>query len=338
MKSPVSFRTPVRFLVVLTALGIWCVKAADSSNSPQPPAPPSEAEKAGSDASDKPFMADIRTKMMEDLLKMREFFDTTVPGTLKKYNLVLGFSPRASDVRKGEFVRLPATVRYGLSNRWEISGGVTPFCPNPIDNGKDHRWGMGMAGLGLRYNWGHWGQLFDQVTIGVEGRTPLGKPPVDLIDYQAHVRPYINTSRPLPIPHTTLYTNVSYDRSLDAPWRQHEPLPEGVLTTHVFTVTPSILYMPGEFGAFLEYNWRWYRVNQMGTHFGHEFKIGPIWDVPLWRTQSWGLPGKWQVELGARLTLEEGHDPAEGVSVRVRWRTSLHEVFSKKSYERRPPQ
>jgi hypothetical protein len=284
----------------------------------------------------KPTKADTRYWMMEDLLKMTEFIDTTIPGTLKKYKLVFSFSPRASDARTGEFIRLPVQLRYGLGDRWEIYGGLTPFCPNPINSGKEHRWGLGEGRLGVRYDWGHWGKLFDHVTIGIEGRTPLGKPPYDLIDYYTHVTPSINTSRPLPFKFTTLYTNFSYDRSMNTPDRAPAPLPPIIDRRHVFTVTPSVLYKPGEFGAIVEYNWRHIEDQVIGTHLGHEIKAGPIWDVPLWRTQYWGLPGKWQVELAGRVSFEQGSKASNGISLRVRWRTTLREVFTKKSYERKP--
>jgi len=274
--------------------------------------------------------------MMEDLLKMREFLDTTIPGTLKKYKLVFSLSPRFADARKGEFIRLPVLLRYGLGDRWEIYGGLTPFCPNPINSGIEHRWGTGEGKLGVRYDWGHWGKIFDHVTVGVEGRTPLGKPPFDLIDYYTHVIPFINTSRPLPFEFTTLYTNISYDRSFDTPDRATAPQPPDIVRRHVFTITPSILYKPGEFGGFVEYSWRHIEDQVVGTHLGHEIKAGPVWDIPLWRTQSWGLPGKWQVEFSERISFEEGQKTGHGETLRVRWRSTFREVFSKKSYERKP--
>jgi hypothetical protein len=48
------------------------------------------------------------------------------------------------------------------------------------------------------------------------------------------------------------------------------------------------------------------------------------------------LPGKWQVEFAERITFEEGRKTSHGEALRVRWRTTLREVFTKKSYERIP--
>jgi hypothetical protein len=310
--------------------------AAHPTASPPPPSPRAEeAADLKSEPDDKPVLAELRDRVKEEVLRMTEFFDNELPGTLKKYNLVFSFSPRVGDLNRREFMRLPFRIRYGLREKWEIYAGMTPFMPNPFDEGLDHRWGPGEGRLGVRHDVGRLGTIYDHVTVGLEGRTPLGKPPVQIIDNYTHVTPFINTSRALPFPHTTLFTNYSYDRALDTPSRG--PSPEGMHRRHTFAVTPGVLYKPGEFGFSFEYGFRYYEDDGLGCHLAHEFRAGPIWDVPLWRTQSWGLPGKWQIEFAYRMTYEEGLDKTDGTSVRVRWRTSVREIFSKKSYQRRPP-
>jgi hypothetical protein len=275
-----------------------------------------------------------QNRVMEDILKVQQFFGTTIPGTMKKHKLVFSFSPRAADVTKKEYIRMPLLLRYGLKDRWEINAGLAPFCPNPFNNGAEHRWGLGEAKVGIRYDWGHWGKVFDKVTVALDGRTPLGKPPLALSDYYAHVTPSIATARPLPWKYTTLYTSFVYDYTTDAPFR--DPAPPEIMPRNTFLIIPSILYKPGEFGASIEYSFRHFEEHWGNNHLGHEIKAGPIWDMPLWRSQSWGLPGKWQFEIYGRATFEEGQKTDTGVSVRVRWRTKVREVFSKKSYERKP--
>lgn len=330
--------THIRQVFLLTGLCAWLLLAGTHAATPEPSDKPGADEPAATNdtKTDKAFMGDIRTRMLEDLLRMREFFDTTIPGTMKKYKLVFSMAPRSSDVTRGEFIRVSTLLRYGLKERWEIYGGVTPYVPNPFNTGKDHNWGMGEGRLGVRYNWGHWGKVFDKVTVGLEGRTPLGSPPTKLIDRYSHLVPSINVSRPLPFPDTTLFVNATYDRAVDAPWRSDGPAFPEAIQRHIFVLTHSALYKPGEFGGFISYSFRHFRDRGLNTHLGHEIKIGGVWDVPLWRTQSWGFPGKWQFELAPRVTFEEGQKTDTGISVRVRWRTSIREVFSKKSYQRKP--
>ena len=314
---------------LFSALLVLAVSArADSLPDQPPPGPVSEKK------NNEPSATDKGSKPTDDELKIREYFNTSTPGTTKKSKLLFSASPRSTDIRKGEFIRVSTQLRYGLAERWEIFGGMTPFFPSPFNYGEEHRWGLGEAKLGVRYDWGHWCNIFDSVTLGVEGRTPLGKPPPALIDDFSHVAAFINTSRPLPFEHTNWYNTTTYDRAVHAPFR--EAAPYWATRTHVLIITNSIRYMPGELGAAASHSYRIFFSHGVGTHFGNEFRAGPIWDIPRWRTQSWGLPGKWQLELAARASFEEGVKTNKGLSARVRWHGNLREVFSKKSYQRTP--
>jgi hypothetical protein len=304
------------------------------STSDQPLTETSNASSQPATKPDEPTSTDSHAKTTDDDLRIREFFNASTPGTTKKSKLLFSATPRSTDIREGEFIRVSTQLRYGLADRWEIFGGMTPFFPSPINDGAEHRWGLGEAKLGVRYDWGHWGTFFDHVTVGLESRTPLGEPPPALIDYFSHVAAFINTSRPLSFKHTYWYTTMTYDRAVHAPFR--EAAPYWATRTHVLIVTNSIRYMPGEFGAAASHSYRIFFSDGVGTHFGNEFRAGPIWDIPLWRTQSWGLPGKWQFEVAARVSFEEGVKTNKGISARIRWHGNIHEVFSKKSYQRKP--
>jgi hypothetical protein len=266
----------------------------------------------------------IRNRMREDLLRMNDFFDTMVPGTLTEYNIILKFSPKFSDLRDNEFVRYPLELRYGLTPRWELYGGFTPYHPNPFNDGRDHRWGLGEARLGARYNLGKF-LFYEESTVGFEQRTPLGRPPIEIIGRYTHLNPFITAARKLPwVPDTTFFTNLGYDREIETPGREYPP---GIVSRmHIATVAPSLLYKPGEFGYFLEYRFRHITLDR-GSHQAHDNKIGVVWDVPLDRTQKLKLPGKWQIEVAYKFNQEEFQDTDKGFTARVSWRTSLREVL-----------
>ena len=267
----------------------------------------------------------VLTSMREELLRMNEFFDTTLPGTLKKYNVVLEYTPKFVDLRDHEYVRYPIEIRYGVHEHWELFGGLTPFSPNPFNPGRDYRWGPGFARLGVRHDIGKFFGLYDQVTVGLETRAPLGQPPLFLIDRYSHIRPFILAARKLPWPSTTFLTNYSYDRAVDTPGRGTPPaeLPR----VHIAEVAPSVLYKPGEFGGFAEYTYRFFQGEE-AHHLGFEYKVGAVWDVPLVRSQAWRLPGKWQAELAYKISDEQGVGESRGIALSVRWRTSLHEMLN----------
>jgi hypothetical protein len=264
-------------------------------------------------------------KMREDVLKMREFFDTTLPGTLLKYNLVVGFSPKFSDFRDRQFARYPFDVHYGLAEGWELFGGWTPYSPNPIKSGLDHRWGTGFTNIGIRHDVGRFFQFYDKVTVAFEISTPLGQPPGDIIDRYSHLRPSIAASRALPVPHLTFFTNYSYDQTVDTPGRVIPP--PGTIRRDVIDVAPGLLYKPGEFGEFANYDFQHINDNR-GIHYAHNYKIGVIWDPPLTRTKGWHLPGKWQVELAYKVNREQGVSNSNDFAATVRWRTTLKEMYS----------
>lgn len=273
-----------------------------------------------------PLLADVGGSVFDRMRDdMTEFFDTILPGTLRKYNTVLDFSPKFSDFRNREFIRYPLELRYGASDHLELFAGLTPFSPSPFNDGYDHRWGLGEITLGFRRDLQNGLGFYDQATWGVETRTPLGKPPLDLNEGFIHVRPFLTASRNLTWPHTKFFTSLSYDRSIDTP-RRDPPPPSKFLRQHIAEIDPGLLYKPGIYGGFVEYEFR-HLEEPDGYRLSHGGKLGMIWDVPLAKSRSWKLPGKWQIELAYKLVKEEGRGIDQGIVTRVRLRTTLREVL-----------
>jgi hypothetical protein len=265
-------------------------------------------------------------RVRERMLRMTEFLDTMLPGVLEENNVTLHFRPKFGDLRDREYLRFPVELRYGLTDRWELRGGLVPFTPNPINRGREHRWGPGEIKLGALRDLDCPVGFFDDTTLGLETRVPLGRPPVELNDHYTHLKPSVSAARRLRAwPDTTFYANLAYDRSVDLTHRA-PTAPGAVERRNILEAAPGLLYKPGELGWFAEYRLR--RIhNDAGNHLAHEFQAGTIWDVPLARTEKWRLPGKWQVEFAYRMDLEEGRERDHGVSARVNWRTTLREVL-----------
>jgi hypothetical protein len=281
------------------------------------------ATPGGSADASEPLSAAGRVR--EQMLRMTDFLDTKLPGVLEEKNITLHFRPKFGDLRDEEYMRFPFEVRYGLTNRTELQAGLVPFIPSPFNSGRDHRWGPGEAKLGARYDLRHAFKFFRETTVGLETRIPLGKPPTEINDHYTHVKPFVSLARELSRWRaTTVYTNVSYDRSVKLTRR--DPPPPEVMRRHVLTVAPGVLYKPGELGYFTEYRFR--HINEPGeTRLGHEVLVGTVWDIPLARTERWRLPGKWQLEIALRGDHEEGRGSGQGVFARVNWRTTLREML-----------
>lgn len=270
--------------------------------------------------------SNIMDRVRDDFMSMTEFFDTVLPGTLQRYNTVLDFTPKFTDVRAREFIRFPLELRYGASDTLELFAGLTPFVPNPFNNGWDHRFGPGEARFGFRKNFDNGFLFFDEATYGLETRIPLGKPPYDLIEGYSHVRPFITASRRLVWPHTKVFTTLAYDREVNTPGRD-KPSSTRVVRQHIAEVAPGFLYKPGEYGGFFEYEFR-HLDEDDGYRLSHGCQIGMIWDLPRDKTKSWKLPGKWQIEIAYKVIKEEGRSVDMGIITHVRVRTTLHEVMN----------
>lgn len=260
------------------------------------------------------------------VLRMSEFFDTMLPGVLQERNITLHFTPKFSDLRDEEYMRFPLELRYGLGHSWELSAGITPFVPSPFNHGRDHRWGPGEARFGARYDLADALPFFDDTTVGLETRVPLGKPPIEINDHYTHVKPFVSAARTLRAwPDVTFYSNLSYDRTVELTDRA--PPPPEVVRYDVIEIAPGLLFKPAELGYFGEYRWRHIRQT-WEWHIEHEVRVGTIWDIPKERSEKWNLPGKWQLELAYKVKHEEGEGTRHGVSARVNWRTSLREVLN----------
>ncbi|MEO5961331.1 MAG: hypothetical protein ABIZ49_10485 [Opitutaceae bacterium] len=285
-------------LLALTALGFAA----------EPARPPSASE-----------------RLKERVLRMTELFDTMLPGVLEEHDITLHFTPKFSDLRDNEFFRFPIELRYGAAKRLELSGGLTPFTPNPFNHGPGHAWGPGEAKFGARYDLGRIFRIFDESTFGFQTRIPLGRPPVELNDHYTHLKPFFSAARTFAVwPDVTFYGNLSYDRSVDLTHRAPPSSP--VTRRNVIEIVPGLLFKPGQFGYFAEYRYR-HIDEEIEWYLGHEVQFGTVWDVPLKRSEKWNLPGKWQIELAYRVRHEEGRGTDQGISTRVSWRTTLREVL-----------
>jgi hypothetical protein len=260
----------------------------------------------------------------DNTLGVRQVFDTVVPGGIGDKNLVLDVEPKLGDFVRKQYVRVPFELRYGLPFAWEVYGGLTPVFPNPLKAGEDHRWSPGLGKLGLRRDFNSEAFFFEKVVVGFETLSPLGEPPVALIDHYVHLRPYVTGLRSLEssLPHTTLLLSLLYDQAVSCP--QRSGVPAGVIKTEMTEIAPGLLYQPSQFGYFLQYGFRYYNdTKPSGQRTGNIGKIGMIWDMPRERSVNWGLPGKWQFEFGvsSESISQEANNTA--LFLRARWKIDL---------------
>ncbi len=255
------------------------------------------------------------------VFRVNEFFDTTLPGTLDPFDLALDIRPRLGDFVGRHFIRFPMELRYGWTDDFEIISGWTPVTPNPFRSGDGRKWSPGEAGLGFRYNLDARVEQVPIATFSLYGRTPLGRPPTDLIDGYAHVEPRLALMRPFLEERIFLVLNLVYDRSFNPPGHSR-PDPGEVTRQHIAEVIPGVIYMPGELGYVLQYTFR-HIDEPMEDRLAHAYRAGIIWEVPRERSAQWNIPGTWQIEASYELTDEEERSLDHAILLRARVRLEL---------------
>ena len=82
---------PSRFLLRMVCSAVLLCGFSGRTNAAAAASPEANGQVA------QPAAGDLMTKMREDVLLMIVFFDTTLPGTLSQYTIVLDFLPKFSD-------------------------------------------------------------------------------------------------------------------------------------------------------------------------------------------------------------------------------------------------
>jgi hypothetical protein len=134
----------------------------------------------------------------DDELIIEEVFQSHLPTLLKKYALRLSVHPRLGDWHRKDHMRLSTTLRYGLTERCEISAGSHLYFShgNGAVKAFDDYGGANLR-FGLKYKIGRRLIPSWETAVGVDYDTPAGHPPAELIDGLRHLRPYVTFSHRL---------------------------------------------------------------------------------------------------------------------------------------------
>jgi len=126
-------------------------------------------------------------KISDDELRIRGVFDTALPGVEKKNRLKLIIHPHFGDLHRKDYLRAPIGLRYGLTQRWEVTGEVETYFSHGLgDVPFLHKEGISNYHFNTKYNlgknlWRGW-----DTGVGFDYITPAGTPPEDISDGLEH--------------------------------------------------------------------------------------------------------------------------------------------------------
>lgn len=248
-------------------------------------------------------------------LKVQGVFDSNLPGTERKHSLRFIFRPHVGDLHRYDYMRVPIGLRYGLSNRLELSGEVEGYFAHGLgDAGAFREAGFSEAHLGTKYRLHNTLYGWDSA-IGLDYRTPLGRLPPQLTDGFRHLMSYVTFSRRLEsLPHWRIFWSLGSDFVSDAniPGRFRK----NQFSDDSINASGGFVWERGAFNYTIEAGYATTRVFGSDDEDVFALKPGILWAVPRRYTARVG--GQWVLGLGLHSTYgPDGADVGGTLKARV---------------------
>lgn len=273
------------------------------------------------------------SKATDDELRIRGVFDSALPGTERKRSIRFILHPHFGDLRQGDHLRVPFGIRYGVSERLEVTAETEAFFAHGLREAPFFsRAGLSAVHLGSKYQLGELGDSGWATAIGFDFNRPVGSPPPEIGDGLIHIAPYLSFShRLIAAPDWRVFWSVGYDEvrstSLPATLRKNQ------LGEDAGTLSGGFLHERGPLTYTLEVAWSSSRVSRRFDHDVFTIRPGFVWVVP--QRYTFGRSGRWL--LGAGLRMSEGPDGFDlGVSTKLRVNFNFRALWRKTTNRSQP--
>ncbi len=270
----------------------------------------------------------------DDDLRLPGIFQSLLPFTEGKYALKLTLRPHFGDLTKRDYLRAPIGLRYGLSERWEVSGEVETYFAHGL---KDRSFfddsGFAAVRFATKYHlerplFGHW-----DTAAGIEYLLPVDHPPPQITDGLQHVVPFVTFARPIAgYPGARFFWGLAAD--LINPTDIRGEMVRNELNDDTVTFSTGVVWQRFPFTYTFETA---FTTTQVLGDIDEEIvtvRPGVVWRVP----SKYTFDSKAEWFLGLGLRGEYGPDGTDfGVSARVRVNFDFKRWLRERREARRSP-
>lgn len=255
------------------------------------------------------------TVVSDDDMRIDGVFGSALPGTEKKHRLKLLFRPHFGDFHRKDYLRVPLALRYGISEQWEVTGGVEGYFAHGLG---DVKWfdesGFSALRFSTKYRigkrlWSHW-----DMGVGLDYITPVSDPPADVSDGLRHFGYHVSFSRELEsMPNWRVFWAVGAD-DVSTTGRPVF-LEKNDLGDDSINVSGGFVWQRINHSYTLELSYA--TTEFTGTRSRYVFTVRPgvIWKLP--KKYTFGAKGDWF--LGVSTKVSQGSDGSDfGVSGKLR--------------------
>jgi len=259
-------------------------------------------------------------RLGDDDLIIEEVFSSHLPTTLKKYGFRLSVHPHLGDWQKKDHMRMTTSLRYGLTEKCEISAGSNLYFSHghgEIRAFEDN--GAASLRLGAKLDLGQLLFAGWETGVGVSYEFPTGHPAPELTDGLRHLRPYITFSHRLGSrPEWRIFVGARYDRvtttSLPGEFAKNSFRESSAGITGGFVVDRGNLHYT--FEATADTN----RLGGGGSEEIYSVRPGVLWEIP--RRHDRRLRSNWMVGAALNSTHGPGGNSL-GASFKLRYSRDL---------------
>ena len=269
----------------------------------------------------------VATKPTDDELRIRGVFDSALPGTERKNSLRLIVHPHFGDLHQRDYLRMPLGLRYGVNERWEVTGEVEAFFAHGIGKVPFFaREGFSNVHAGTKYQLGEALLKGWETAVGIDWTRPVGSPPLDLTDGLQHVAAFTSFSHRLERNRDwRVFWSVGYDdvtaTSVPGQIRRND------LGDDAVSMSGGVLHERGPATYTLEATWASTRVVGRLNQDVFTVRPGVVWVLPA--RYTFGSKGRWL--LGGGLRLSRGPDGFDaGVNAKLRVNFDFKRLFRSK--------
>ncbi len=260
----------------------------------------------------------------EEFSRVRGLFDVDLPKTVEKFKAKVIVHPHFGDLLHRDYLRVPVGVRFGLSDRTEISPEVESYLTHGLKK-KGDGYGFDLVRLGVKHQLRKTDEAGIDTSVGLNTSFPVGRPPPSLTDGYNHFSPYVTFSRrwdshPTVTPFVSLGTDLMWKSSVRGEFSENQPHSDSMGASGGF------LYDRGVFKYTLVTS---YWTTALIGHGNRTFTaVNPsvLWQLPP--ALKFHSKGAWIFGLGLKANF--GPDGTDyGVSAKLRGEFRLGNLFKR---------
>lgn len=261
----------------------------------------------GAEATDQPPL-DTETHKLEGI------FDTDLPKTERQGSIRLIVHPHFGDFTSRSYVRVPTGIRWGVSERAELTATVEPFFEHGLKHGSVGN-GIGDFEVGGKYSWKQWPSSELDTSVGFNAFFPVGHPPIDMTTGYNRYSPYVVVGRRIAgWPGLLVFCNAGVNllakSSVVGSFERNQPHSDSI------AITPGFVYDRFPYHYTCEFGFETTSLIGRGNRQFVTVRPGFAWDLP--RSLTFNSTGRWMVGFGFHVTVgPDGTTTGGGGKVRA---------------------